>query len=220
MNLRTFLRFFIILLASLVFTLADCLPARADNSGMTAPDDSNKSLKTMTLEAGARLLQDKSPVMELQTYLDGFHNSKREANLPGEQQHQMRVSHYCQNLSEDFIQCAVYDGNMKMSHLIGIEYVVSDRVYASLPDEEKNYWHSHVGEVDSGLVMAPGIPDAAHKALMDRLRSTHGKTWNVWDIQKAELPVGEPVLMWSIEPDRINTQTRQVMQARAESIEF
>ncbi|WP_051470128.1 DUF1264 domain-containing protein [Fischerella sp. PCC 9605] len=166
------------------------------------------------------MLQDTTPINQLQTYLDGFHNYKREAHLPGESQHQMRVSHYCQNLNEEFTQCAIYDGNTANSHLIGIEYVVSDRVYQNLSENEKQYWHPHTSEVESGILIAPGIPDPAHQALMDKLRTTHGKTWHVWDTQKYQFPLGEPALMWAIETNQINTETQHQMQEREKSIKF
>lgn len=231
MNKYTIFKIVFTWVAIITFCLTGEMAARADinysSSNNTAANNSeaianrtNKSLKTKTLEAGATLLQDTTPVKQLTTYLDGFHSYKSEADRPKETQHQMRVSHYCKNLNEDLIQCAIYDGNMKNAHLIGIEYVVSDRVYRTLPDQEKPYWHSHVGEVDGGVVMAPGIPEPAHKALMDKMRTTHGKTWHTWDPQKTELPFGEPSLMWAIEPDQINSGTKNKMEERKKSINF
>jgi hypothetical protein len=36
--------------------------------------------------------------------------------------------------------------------LIGIEYLVSNDVYQSMPVEEKAFWHDHEFEVDEGLL--------------------------------------------------------------------
>src|SRR5438477_12174707 len=94
--------------------------------------------------------QDKTPVEQLQIYVDGFHNYKSDAKLPAEKQKQMRVTHYCQQLGDDLIQCAVYDGNMKGAHLIGVEHIISDKQFQNLPASERQYWHSHDGDVDSG----------------------------------------------------------------------
>ena len=35
----------------------------------------------------------------------------------------------------------------KEANLIGIEYIVSERVFDSLPEAEKPYWHPHNYEV-------------------------------------------------------------------------
>jgi hypothetical protein len=184
------------------------------NEGAARRDDADKSAKTRTLEAGARVLQDTTPVDQLQMYLDGFHNYKREALLPKEKQHQMRAHHYCVKLNEDFIQCIIYDGNGKDAHIMGIEYIVSGRKYRTLPADEKKYWHPHDGEVDSGMLIAPGIPDPAHSLLMQDVRTTWGKTWHTWDPHGEALPFGEPALMWAIKPDQINAETRRQMQER------
>ena len=32
-------------------------------------------------------------------------------------------------------------------HLPGVEYIVSDKIFAQLPEEEKRLWHSHYHEV-------------------------------------------------------------------------
>lgn len=188
-------------------------PGQADK-GVARQDDGDKTAKTKVLEAGARVLQDRTPVDQLQMYLDGFHNYKRDAAKPKEQQHQMRAHHYCVKLNEDFTQCVVYDGNGKDAHIMGIEYIVSGKKYNTLPAKEKTYWHPHNGEVDSGMLRAPGIPDPAHATLMADVRTTWGKTWHTWDTDMSEFPSGEPALMWSIKPDQINSQTKRQMDER------
>lgn len=63
-------------------------------------------------------------------------------------------------------------------------------------------WHSHVHEVRSGQLIAPGLPEAAEHELMEKIASTYGKTWHMWhtDMQK-ELPTGTPTLMMSFTAD-------------------
>ena len=61
---------------------------------------------------------------------------------------------------------------------------------------EKALWHSHVHEVKSGQLVAPGIPQAAEHELMERLVVTYGKTFHTWHTdQKDALPLGSPKLM-------------------------
>ena len=156
------------LLLSVCAMLAGC---GADNTGsnVSAPGAPAKP-STRTLEAGAALLQDKPPIDALNAYLDGFHFYN------GNPHGQMEAHHYCAIVNEDVIQCVIYDGNVKNAKLMGVEYIVSARLYQGLPDAEKALWHSHVHEVKSGQLIAPGIPAVAEKALMQKLVGTYGKT--------------------------------------------
>lgn len=181
-----------------VLTAIGCLYACGDNntsSPVTAPG-ADASVLTKTLEAGAAALQGKAPVEALNAYLNGFHfyNGKMSA--------QMEAHHYCSILNEDVIQCVIYDGNSKQAKLMGVEYIVSAAVFETLPEYEKPMWHSHVHEVKSGQLVAPGIPQIAEHALMEKLVTTYGKTWHTWhtDAQKA-LPVGVPQLMMGFTAD-------------------
>ena len=152
--------------------------------------------KTRLLEAGAAVLQDKPPVEALNAYLDGFHF------YSGRLQAQMEAHHYCSIVNEEVTQCVIYDGNGKDAKLMGVEYIVSARLFAALPVAEKHLWHSHVHEVKSGQLVAPGIPQPAEHALMTKLVSTYGKTWHTWhtDLNK-ELPLGGPQLMMGFTSD-------------------
>jgi hypothetical protein len=169
-----------------------------------------ESAKTQALEAGAALMQDKAPVDALNVYLDGFHFYN------GNMQGQMEAHHYCANLNEDLIQCVIFDGNAKAAKLMGVEYVVSARLFATLPETEKALWHSHVHEVKSGQLIAPGIPDVAEHELMEKLLGTYGKTFHTWhtDMQH-ELPVGVPKLMMGFTADnQIDTAMVTARDAR------
>ncbi len=179
-------------------TVLLCLSAcGGDNtsSNVQSPG-AQESAKTRTLEAGAALMQDKAPVDALNVYLDGFHFYN--GNMKG----QMEAHHYCAVLNEDLIQCVIYDGNSKAAKLMGVEYVVSAKLFAALPESEKSLWHSHVHEVKSGQLIAPGIPDLAEHELMEKLVGTYGKTFHTWhtDMQQ-ELPVGVPQIMMGFTAD-------------------
>lgn len=169
----------------------------ADNteSKVEAPGAPAK-VSTRTLEAGAAVMQDKPPVEALNAYLDGFHFYN------GKMKSQMEAHHYCAIVNEDVIQCVIYDGNVRDAKLMGVEYIVSGKLYQGLPAAEKALWHSHVHEVKSGQLIAPGIPAVAEKALMQKLVGTYGKTWHTWhtDLHK-QLPLGVPQLMMGFTQD-------------------
>lgn len=164
-------------------------------SNVTAPG-ADKKPGTVALDAGAGLLQSRPPIDALNAYLDGFHFYN------GHPQAQMEAHHYCSILNEEVIQCVIYDGNVKDAKLMGVEYIISAQLYASLPAAEKPLWHSHGHEVKSGQLVAPGIPEPAEHALMEKLVNTYGKTWHTWhtDLDK-QLPLGVPQLMMGFTAD-------------------
>lgn len=158
-------------------------------SNVVAPGDT-KSLTTQSLDAGAALLQSRPPIDALNAYLDGFHFYN------GDMDSQMEAHHYCAILNEEVIQCVIYDGNHKEAKLMGVEYIINEHLFSGLPKAEQALWHSHVHEVKSGQLIAPGIPEVAEHALMEKLVHTYGKTWHTWhtDLNK-DLPLGVPQLM-------------------------
>jgi hypothetical protein len=160
------------------------------------PEGEAKRPKTKILEAGAKLLQSTSPLKPFDIYLVGFHPMK---DSP---EHQMEAHHYCHQVNEDFAQCVLFDGNTEDANLNGIEYIISEKLFTTLPEEEKKYWHPHNGEILSGQLVAPRIPDAAEKALMKEKMNSYGKTWHVWSTGYEgkpgdKLPLGQPMLGWS-----------------------
>lgn len=155
-----------------------------------------ESAKTQLLEAGAAALQSKPPIDAINAYLDGFHFYNGHPDV------QMEAHHYCSILNEDVIQCVIFDGNTKDAKIMGVEYIIDEKLFASLPVKEKAMWHSHGFEVSSGQLVAPGIPAAAEHALMERLAHTYGKTWHTWHTdQDKALPLGVPQLMMGFTAD-------------------
>jgi hypothetical protein len=164
-------------------------------SNVDAPGKPTSS-STQVLDTGADLAQSRPPIDALNAYLDGFHFYN------GQMKSQMEAHHYCSILNDEVIQCVIYDGNVKDAKLMGVEYIISEQLFAKLPASEKSLWHSHVHEVKSGQLIAPGIPAAAEHALMNKLVHTYGKTWHTWhtDLDK-NLPLGVPQLMMGFTAD-------------------
>jgi hypothetical protein len=164
-------------------------------SGVTTPGG-EESIKTRALEAGADLLQEKSPIRQFNAYLNGFHFYN------GDLHNQMEAHHYCGHLDEEVIQCTIFDGNRADAKLMGVEYIISQSLFMQLPAEEKHLWHSHVHEVRSGQLIAPGIPQLAEHELMEKIAGTYGKTWHTWHTESQNrLPVGAPMLMMGFTAD-------------------
>jgi hypothetical protein len=179
----------------------------ACGGGNTGPDTAQQAApgadvtaKTATLETGANLLQSKGPVAKIAMYLDGFHAAKDDPRM------QMEAHHYCNQLTEDFAQCILYDGNTDDARMMGIEYIVSEQTYNGLPGEEKAYWHPHNFEILSGQLRMPGLPDVAEKAALEGKMNSYGKTWHTWMTGmygggNDQLPLGPPHLQWSFNRD-------------------
>ncbi len=159
------------------------------NSPVDAPGDA-KTAKDQLLNTGAELLQDKAPLRQFSTYLNGFHFYN--GNISA----QMEAHHYVHQLNEDVYQAIIFDGNDEGAKLMGVEYIITPRLFATLPDEEKLLWHSHHHEVKSGTLIAPGVPQPAETELMKKLVSTYGKTIHTWHTdQQRSLPIGAPMIM-------------------------
>ena len=149
---------------------------------------------------GAKPLQPRSPLLGFDIYLVAFHPLKDEPS------HQMEAHHFCKQVREGFLQCALFDGGGEDARLNGIEYIISEKLYDGLPQEERRYWHPHNYEILSGQLVAPGIPESAEKALMKKEMNSYGKTWHVWMTGSADgmgdaLPLGPPRLAWSLNHD-------------------
>jgi hypothetical protein len=165
-------------------------PAKVQSPG--APTSSSLKL----LATGAEVMQSRPPIDAINTYLDGFHFYN------GDQNGQMEAHHYVTVLNEDVMQAVIYDGNTRDARLMGVEYIISERLYKTLPPEEKKLWHSHQYEVKSGTLIAPGLPEAADHALMKRIVNTYGKTWHTWHTDRDKtLPIGIPALMMGFTAD-------------------
>lgn len=171
------------------------------------------AFSTRMLDAGAQVLQDRQPIDAIHSYLNGFHF------YSGRLDAQMEAHHYCTLLNEEVIQCVLFDGNQRGARMTGVEYIISARLFARLPAAEKPLWHSHVHEVRSGQLRAPGIPAFAETRLMERLVGTYGKTWHTWHTDAGEsLPLGVPQLMMGFTADgQLNPALLARRDARLES---
>lgn len=185
----------------LALGMAACDRREAEPSNPHAPPGKGKELGTKVLEKGAEALQDLSPVRALDHYLNGFHVMKDDTSL------HMEAHHYCKAMNEEFTQCVIFDGTTSASNLIGLEYIISERLFDTLAAEEQPSWHPHNYEILSGQLVLPGVPDLAETAALEKKLNSYGKTWHVWDTGHAghpaahALPVGKPLLAWSYNRD-------------------
>lgn len=181
---------------------AAALPLAAQETSRpgTVPAGEAKSGTTRALEAGAKLLQSNAPLSRFDIYLNGFHPMKDQPQI------QLEAHHYCHQVNEDFAQCALFDGNTRTANLNGVEYIISEKLFNSLSPDEKKFWHPHNGEILSGQLIAPAIPQVAEHALMQKKMNSYGKTWHFWNTGHQgrpgdTIPLGAPMLAWSFNRD-------------------
>ena len=142
------------------------------------------------------MIQGEGPLNGFNVYLVGFHPMKEDPA------HQMEAHHFCKQVNEDFAQCVLFDGNTSAANMTGVEYIISEKVFETLPGGERQYWHPHNGEILSGQLVAPGLPGVAEKELMKSKMNSYGKTWHTWATDKGDkAPMGMPMLAWSFNRD-------------------
>ncbi|XLR62078.1 hypothetical protein S83_012750, partial [Arachis hypogaea] len=86
----------------------------------------------------------------------------------------------------------------------GVEYIISDRIFEDLPDEEKKLWHSYAYEVKLGLLISPRVPEMIAMPELENLAKSYGKFWCTWQADREDrVPLGAPALMISPQPQGV-----------------
>ncbi|CAI6340877.1 unnamed protein product [Periconia digitata] len=192
------------------------------NDTMDAIPTTNKvagdpeSLKNKTLETGAaavqvalfcvlcwincsRYMKNFAPVERICAHLNAFHVYADDLSR------NVEANHYCSHLNDEVRQCILYDSPTPPARIIGIEYMITPRLYDTLDAEEQKLWHTHVFEVKSGMLIMPApsaMPSAAWELAenreMEEVAHLYGKVYHLWQTDRGDtLPLGEPKLMMS-----------------------
>jgi Protein of unknown function (DUF1264) len=130
----------------------------------------------------------------------GIHVAKKDPKS------QLIVQHYCAAHTETghgdaLFQCILFDSREKNAKLLGVEYIISDKEYRRLAEEEQKFWHPHTYEVLGGGLIAPGMAEEEERKFMKDVLTTWGKTWHTWPDPRTAVPIGEPLLIWSLTGD-------------------
>jgi hypothetical protein len=167
------------------------------------PEGAPKTIETKILEVGSKVLQSQAAMKNYNIYLVGFHP------MVDDPCHQIEAHHYCKQVNEDFAQCLLFDSNTEDANLTGLEYIISEKLFHQLPDEEKGFWHPHNYEILSGMLTAPGLFEMAENRLMKTKINSYGKTFHTWRAKCWEgnkpyldtLPKGDVLHSWSFNFD-------------------
>ncbi|CDO69544.1 hypothetical protein BN946_scf184785.g49 [Trametes cinnabarina] len=124
------------------------------------------------------------PINSIHQHLCAFHVYSHDRSR------HVEAHHYCKHLSGEFHQCVIYDSDKPDAKLIGIEYIVSERVESGLL------------QLATKSLVPGAAADAAEQPAMLELQKTYGKTIHTWAIDiSPELPLGPPNLMVSYTAD-------------------
>jgi Protein of unknown function (DUF1264) len=105
----------------------------------------------------------------------------------------LRVEHFCKPHDRVMMICQLYDSNSVNATLIGIEYIITQEQYDSLPNREKPYWHAHREELrpERADPMMPELSPEQAQAEMAKMLPTWGKVIITW-IPNDDLPSFPP----------------------------
>jgi hypothetical protein len=136
-----------------------------------------------------------APLHNLHAHFCGIHVAKKNPKF------QIVTQHFCAPAGDEMHQCLLFDSCAKNARILGVEYIITDRLYRGLPEGEKKYWHPHTYEVLSGGLVAPGMDAESEMKFMKALLTTWGKTWHTWPDPATPVPLGEPLLVWAVTAD-------------------
>lgn len=88
----------------------------------TAPGDP-LSVKSNVLNAVAGGTQNFGPIKHICEHVCGFHGYAHDMTR------QVHAHHMCSHVNEDFRQCIIYDSPEPTARLIGIEYIISEKLF-------------------------------------------------------------------------------------------
>ncbi|CAL9015751.1 unnamed protein product [Prunus brigantina] len=184
-------------------------PSPAFQGDHPTPPGKPMTIGQHVLDKGAEMMQSLKPVNQMSQHVCTF------ALYSHDMTRQIETHHYVTRLNQDFLQCAVYDSDDSHARLIGVEYVVSDRIFETLPPDEQKLWHSHAYEIKAGLWVNPRIPDMIGQPELKNLTKTYGKFWCTWQVDRGDrLPLGAPALMMSPQAVNLGMVKPELVQKR------
>lgn len=146
------------------------------------PPGGPMTVSTRLIDAGSTIMQRRLPVKQMNTHVSTF------AIYGGDMSRLIGTHHYVHRVNDEFLQCAVYASDRSDAPLIGIEYVISDRLYETLSEDEQKLWHSHAYEVKSGSWAYPRLPEVVAAPELKNIAKTYGKFWCTWQIDRGMSP--------------------------------
>jgi Protein of unknown function (DUF1264) len=165
------------------------------------PEGNKKTLSTQALEWGSRALQSNQSLNSFSGYFISLNPMAENPKL------QLELYKYCKQVNEDFSQCILFDAASDSANLVGVEYVVSQKLYLELPSDEQKLWVANNYPIFSGKIIAPGLPDMAEYEVIKKRVNTYSKAWQSWNTghfkqnDGNKIPLGVPVQIGNFQKD-------------------
>lgn len=117
----------------------------------------------------------------------------------------LRVEHFCKPHDRVMMVCQLYDSNSVNATLIGIEYIIPQAQYDSLPNRDKPFWHAHREELkpERADPMMPELSPEQAQAEMVKMLPTWDKVIITW-IPSDDLPSFPPQVQLVDHPFMVN----------------
>ena len=130
----------------------------------------------------------------------------------------LRIEHFCKPSDKIMMVCQLYDSNSANATLIGIEYIITQQQYDSLPDREKPYWHAHREEFSPNRAdpMMPELTPEQAQAEMAKMLPTWGKVIITW-MPGDDMPSFPPQVQLVDHPFMVNATVTSSSTANATS---
>ncbi|KAK9150726.1 hypothetical protein Syun_009035 [Stephania yunnanensis] len=162
------------------------------------------------MDKSAQMLQSLKAVRQTQQHVCTFSLYSHDFTR------QIETHHYVTRLNQDFLQCPVFDSDSPNARLIGVEYIVSERIFEALPPEEQMLWHSHAFEVHQiGSMDKSPCPWDDTKVELENLVKSYGKFWCTWQVDRGDpLPLGAPCLMMSPRSENFGMMKPELIKIR------
>ena len=101
--------------------------------------------------------------------------------------------HYCKGVSEEVLECLIYESTDPKALLVQVEYFIAKSV--SRPNVRLDLWnkfyHDHALEIASGRVQVLDRPEAEAKQIAEAAAQTDGIIFHLWWPHGAKAPNGE-----------------------------
>jgi hypothetical protein len=202
--------------------------AQADELEAEAKMAKGTSLKHKMGTLVSDVLQPYAPLRQFGAHIDAF------CWVSGDQNRQLEGHTFVVFLNDDLAQCITYDSDKPNARLIGVEYIVSDKIFKTLPAEEQALWSSNAYKIKSGIAVAPRLPQVAENSLLGDEIRTYSKKILTWHVDKDYLPRGIPQLCFNFTEDgpkldeellrrrdyRMGIDSHQLAEARKHLPEF
>jgi Protein of unknown function (DUF1264) len=119
-------------------------------------------------------------------------NATQAANRPEQNLFNLIVHHHCKVYNDMTAMCLLFPTGMgDQDKPYGIEYVIPSKLYKTLPDEEKKYWHYHLTELPKVKATTPDMTAEEAAKVKPILDETYGKVVYFWQLGDP-LPIGQP----------------------------